>query len=170
MKFSANIQKISLISDKTCLFLVFITYRWYRFNDIKCLFQQLILLQIPVFDVAGIMLSKLLGLSGSAGLHLPSWNTCPNLMCRNLGAMGNHCTSGNDSPFANISLVRYLAYEREDVVFVIMRSAAKWKELLDADVWEKMQSRLIVNKNMSQSLSENNLGKKNFNMLIEYLK
>ena len=67
-------------------------------------------------------------------------------------------------------LIRYLAYEREDVVFVIMRSAAKWKELLDADVWEKMQSRLIVNKNMSQSLSENNLGKKNFNMLIEYLK
>ena len=64
-------------------------------------------------------------------------------------------------------LIRYLAYEREDVVFVIMRSAAKWKELLDADVWEKMQSRLIVNKNMSQSLSENNLGKKNFNMLIE---
>lgn len=55
-------------------------------------------------------------------------------------------------------LIRYLAYEREDVVFVIMRSAAKWKELLDADVWEKMQSRLIVNKNMSQSLSENNLG------------
>ena len=67
-------------------------------------------------------------------------------------------------------LIRYLAYEREDVVFVIMRSAAKWKELLDADVWEKMQSRLIVNKNMSQYLSENNLGKKNFNMLIEYLK
>ena len=67
-------------------------------------------------------------------------------------------------------LIRYLAYEREDVVFVIMRSAAKWKDLLDADVWEKMQSRLIVNKNMSQSLSENNLGKKNFNMLIEYLK
>lgn len=67
-------------------------------------------------------------------------------------------------------LIRYLAYEREDVVFVIMRSAAKWKELLDADVWEKMQSRLIVNKNMSQSLSENNLGKENFNMLIEYLK
>lgn len=67
-------------------------------------------------------------------------------------------------------LIRYLAYEREDVVFVIMRSAAKWKELLDADVLEKMQSRLIVNKNMSQSLSENNLGKKNFNMLIEYLK
>lgn len=67
-------------------------------------------------------------------------------------------------------LIRYLAYEREDVVFVIMRSAAKWKELLDADVWEKIQSRLIVNKHMSQSLSENNLGKKNFNMLIEHLK
>lgn len=67
-------------------------------------------------------------------------------------------------------LIRYLAYEREDVVFVIMRSAAKWKELLDADVWQKMQTRLIVNKNMSQSLSEKNLGKKNFNILIEYLK
>ena len=67
-------------------------------------------------------------------------------------------------------LIRYLSYEREDVVFVIMRSAAKWKELLDADVWEKMQSRLIINKNMSQSLSENNLGKKNFDMLLEHLK
>ena len=67
-------------------------------------------------------------------------------------------------------LIRYLAYEREDVVFVIMRSVAKWKDLLDADVWEKMQSRLIINKNMSQSLSKNNLGKKNFNMLIECLK
>lgn len=67
-------------------------------------------------------------------------------------------------------LIRYLAYEREDVVFVIMRSSAKWKQLLDADVWEKMQSRLIVNKNMSQSLSENNLGKKNFDMLLEHLK
>ena len=34
MKFSANIRKVSLISDKTYLFLVFITYRWYHFNDI----------------------------------------------------------------------------------------------------------------------------------------
>lgn len=34
MKFSANIRKVSLISDKTYLFLVFITYRWYCFNDI----------------------------------------------------------------------------------------------------------------------------------------
>ena len=67
-------------------------------------------------------------------------------------------------------LNRYLANEREDVVLVFLRSAAKWKELFDADVWEKMQSRHIVNKNMSQSLSENNLCKKNFNMLIEYLK
>ena len=33
------------------------------------------------------MLGKFFGLSGSASFHLPGWNTCPNLMCRNLGAM-----------------------------------------------------------------------------------
>ena len=32
------------------------------------------------------MLGKLLGLSGSASLHLLGWNTRPNLMCMNLGA------------------------------------------------------------------------------------
>jgi 1-deoxy-D-xylulose-5-phosphate synthase len=34
MKFSANIRKVLLISDKTCLFLVFITYRWCSFYDL----------------------------------------------------------------------------------------------------------------------------------------
>ena len=51
------------------------------------------------------MLGKLLGLSGSASFHLPGWNTRPNLMCRNLGAMGNYSTCSNDSSFANISSV-----------------------------------------------------------------
>ena len=107
MKFSANIRKVSLISDKTYLFLVFITYRWYHFNDIKCLFYQLIFFQIPVLDISGIMFGKLLGLSGSAGFHLPGWNTRPNLMCRNLCAMGNYCACSNDSSFTDICLVKH---------------------------------------------------------------
>lgn len=59
-------------------------------------------------------------------------------------------------------LIRHLVYNRKEVLFVIMRSPGKWKSLLDPDVWEKMQSRLIINRNMSQSLSEKNLGKYGF--------
>lgn len=51
------------------------------------------------------MLGKFLGLSWSADLYFPGWNTRPNLMCRNLGAMGNYSPCSNDSPFTNISLI-----------------------------------------------------------------
>ena len=58
------------------------------------------------------MLGKLLGLSGSAGLHLLGWNTRPNLMCRNLGSMGNY-----NSPFSNVSLVKYSGIHSDECAF-----------------------------------------------------
>lgn len=68
------------------------------------------------------MLSKLLGLSGSAGLYFLGWNTRPNLMCRNLGAMGNHCACSNDSPFANVSLVKHGGIHSDECTFSNCRS------------------------------------------------
>ena len=67
--------------------------------------MNLFILKIPVFDVAGIMLGKFFGLAGSADLYFPGWNTRPNLMCRNFGAMGNYSTCSNDGSFANVCLV-----------------------------------------------------------------
>ena len=63
------------------------------------------------------MLGKLLGLSGIASLHLPCWNTSPNLMCRNLSAMGNYCTCSNDSSFSNVSLVKYSGIHSDECAF-----------------------------------------------------
>ena len=63
------------------------------------------------------MFGKLLGLSGSASFHLPGWNTCPNLMCRNLGAMGNYSTCCNDSPFSNVSLVKHSGIHSDECAF-----------------------------------------------------
>ena len=63
------------------------------------------------------MLGKLLGLSGSAGLHLFGRNTRPNLMCRNLGAMGNYSTCCNNSPFSNVSLVKYSGIHSDECAF-----------------------------------------------------
>ena len=51
------------------------------------------------------MLGKFFGLSRSADLYFLGWNTRPNLMCRNLGAMGNYSTCSNNSSFTNISLI-----------------------------------------------------------------
>lgn len=67
-------------------------------------------------------------------------------------------------------LIRYLVYNRQETLFVIMRGASKWKELLDPDVWEKMQARTIINRNMSQSLSERNLGDENVKKIIDVLR
>lgn len=64
-------------------------------------------------------------------------------------------------------LMRYIAYNRPDVHFVIMRSVQLWRELLDEDVWFTMQPRTIINRNMSQYLSKNNLGEENFTKLLK---
>ena len=63
------------------------------------------------------MLGKLLGLSVSAGLHLLGRNTRPNLMCRNLGSMGNYSTCCNNSPFSNVSLVKYSGIHSDECPF-----------------------------------------------------
>ena len=63
------------------------------------------------------MLGKLLGLSGIAGLHLLGWNTSPNLMCRNLSAMGNYCTCSNDGAFANVCLVKHGGIHSDECAF-----------------------------------------------------
>ena len=63
------------------------------------------------------MLGKLLGLSGSAGLHLLGRNSRPNLMCRNFGAMGNYSTCCNNSPFSNVSLVKHSGIHTDESTF-----------------------------------------------------
>ena len=73
----------------------------------KMLVKTINLPSDTVLDISGIMLGKLLGLSGSASFYFLGWNTCPNLMCRNFGAMGNYSTCSNDGPFADICLIQY---------------------------------------------------------------
>ena len=63
------------------------------------------------------MLGKFLGLAGSAGFHLLGWNTCPNLMCWNLSAMGNHSTCSNDSSFSDICLVKHSGIHADESTF-----------------------------------------------------
>ena len=63
------------------------------------------------------MLGKLLVLAGSAGFHLSGWNTRPNLMCRNFGAMGNYSTCCNNSPFSNVSLVKHSGIHSDECAF-----------------------------------------------------
>ena len=63
------------------------------------------------------MLGKFFGLSGSASFHLLGWNTRPNLMCRNLGAMGNYSTCCNNSPFSNVSLVKHSGIHTDECAF-----------------------------------------------------
>jgi len=67
-------------------------------------------------------------------------------------------------------IIRYIAYEKPETQFVLMRGEPKWKELLDADVWETIQPRLIVNKNyLVQSVSRGNLGDANFEKILKVL-
>lgn len=63
------------------------------------------------------MFGKLLGLAGSASFHLLGWNSRPNLMCRNLGAMGNYSTCCNNSPFSNVSLVKHGGIHSDESAF-----------------------------------------------------
>ena len=72
------------------------------------------------------MLGKLLGLSGSADLYFPGWNTRPNLMCRNFGAMGNYSTCSNDSSFSNVSLVKHSGIHTDESAFSDCGSALRW--------------------------------------------
>ena len=63
------------------------------------------------------MLGKFFGLSRSASFHLLGWNSRPNLMCRNLSAMGNYSTCCNNSPFSNVSLVKHSGIHSDECTF-----------------------------------------------------
>lgn len=67
-------------------------------------------------------------------------------------------------------LIRYIAYNRPNVKFVILRAENKWKELLDPDVWYKMQPRTIIAKwPIQQLLNRSNLGEDNYNSLVDII-
>ena len=67
-------------------------------------------------------------------------------------------------------LIRYIAYNRPNVQFVILRAENKWKELLDSDVWFKILPRTIIAKwPIQQLLNKSNLGEDNYNSLIDII-
>ena len=68
-------------------------------------------------------------------------------------------------------LIRYIAYNRPDVKFVILRAEDKWKNLLDADVWETMLPNTIIAKYpIQQRLSKANLGEDKFEVIMSIIK
>ena len=68
-------------------------------------------------------------------------------------------------------LIRYIAYNRPDVKFVILRAEDKWKNLLDTDVWETMLPNTIIAKYpIQQRLSKTNLGEDKFEELMSIIK
>ena len=77
------------------------------------------------------MLGKLLGLSGSAGLHLLGRNTRPNLMCRNLGAMAASLNissvGGKAISVLSTGKVVYKSGKKTDVIKASGISAAIFK-------------------------------------------
>ena len=67
-------------------------------------------------------------------------------------------------------LIRYIAYNRSDVKFVILRAEDKWKNLLDADVWYTMLPNTIIAKYpIQQRFNKANLGAKEFEELMDII-
>ena len=71
-------------------------------------------------------------------------------------------------------LIKYIIDNNKDVIFVIMRSLKRWKELLedsDKDFWKKNQERFLIkdNRSMSQAISENNMKLKDGTMFFNEL-
>ena len=67
-------------------------------------------------------------------------------------------------------LIRYIAYNRPDVKFIILRAENKWKELLDTDVWYTMQPNTIIAKYpIQQRFNKSNLGEKEFEELMDII-
>ena len=68
-------------------------------------------------------------------------------------------------------LIRHIAYNRQEVKFVILRAKDKWENLLDPDVWQTMRPNTIIAKYpIQQRLSEGNLGEKEFEELMKIIK
>lgn len=68
-------------------------------------------------------------------------------------------------------LIRYIAYNRPDVRFVILRAESKWKDLLDPDVWFTILPRTIIAKYpIQQLLNRSNLGEENYKLVVDIIK
>lgn len=68
-------------------------------------------------------------------------------------------------------VIRYIAYNRPDVKFIILRAENKWEELLDADVWFTILPRTIIAKwPIQQLINKSNLGEENFESLVNIIK
>ncbi len=64
--------------------------------------------------------------------------------------------------------VSSLKDDDESKLFVVLRARGKWEKALGAGVIENKE-KFIVNKNMSQALSRNNLGQESFDLIMEKL-
>lgn len=71
-------------------------------------------------------------------------------------------------------LIRYIATECQDTVFLILRGKNKWKKLIDADVWINLEEsgRLICKPThiRTQAISRATLGDNEYNKLLNILK
>lgn len=86
---------------------------------------------------------------------------------------GGEFSKGNFLPtqIYTKELIRYIAYNRPDVKFVILRAENKWKNLLDADVWETMLPNTIIAKlPIQQRLNRTNLGEDKYEELMSIIK
>ena len=70
----------------------------------------------------------------------------------------------------SVDYVRKLILDLKDKskIFVVLRAKGKWEKALGAGVIENKE-KFIVNKNMSQAFSRNNLGQDNFDLILRKL-
>lgn len=83
---------------------------------------------------------------------------------------GNTCLP---SQLFTKELIRYIAYNRPDVKFLILRAKDRWKALLDDDVWYTMLPRIISpkpNQYRSQLINRTTLYEHDFESLVESIK
>lgn len=70
-------------------------------------------------------------------------------------------------------LIRYLAEEKKNVKFLLMRAEKEWRSLIDKNIWAMLESegRLIISDHYrNQSITEKNIGTDKFHILVETLK
>lgn len=69
-------------------------------------------------------------------------------------------------------LIKYLAQEKKNVVFLLMRAKKEWKSLMGEDIWNSLSdaNRIILSKNYrNQAITEKNVGDDNFAYLVKTL-
>lgn len=88
--------------------------------------------------------------------------------------------SYRDKQYKNISssqysqyLIRYILQQRRNIVVLVLRAASKWEKCLEngnsKDKWHP-SNKVIYNKNRSQAISENNLSKENYSVVVNAIK